>query len=214
MDQTPTVEIPILPDNVPVMMPNLPTERVINQLEQFKAISDELRSRILNIVQLRPATAKQIADRLGVSSGSIGHHLRVLEEAGLVQISARRLVHGIVANYYTRTARIFIYEIPAELSKGGQFRSDITQKAAAEMAEAHQLMSEDPVQVEGFPHARLTEERAQYFKQRLDDLIDELLQEPAEGTGEVYGVLFSMFKSPPYLQNNPVDQSNDKPEGD
>src|SRR5262245_57605000 len=94
-------DIPILPDDVPVTMPALPTRRVIKTEQQFKAISDSLRSRILGIIQNQPATAKQIADRLGATPGTIGHHLRVLEEAGLAQVVARRMTRGIVGNYYT-----------------------------------------------------------------------------------------------------------------
>src|SRR6266581_275959 len=108
--------IPVLPEDVPVTMPELPAKLVINTVQQFKAISDSLRSRILGIIQNQPATAKQIADRLGASPGAIGHHLHVLEAAGLAQVIARRIMRGIVANYYTRTARIFTYELPPEVA--------------------------------------------------------------------------------------------------
>ena len=70
--------IPLLPDDIPVTMPELPVRFVINTMQQFKAISDPVRSRILGIIQNQPATAKQIADRLGATPGAIGHHLHVL----------------------------------------------------------------------------------------------------------------------------------------
>src|SRR5258708_13783624 len=104
--------IPFLSGDVPVTMPELPVQLVINTVQQFKAISDPVRSRILGIIQNQPATARQIADRLGASPGAIGHHLHVLEAAGLARIVARRITRGIVANYYTRTARIFISHLP------------------------------------------------------------------------------------------------------
>ena len=66
----------VLPENVPLSMPELPLTRVINTLQQFKAINDPIRSRILGIIQNQPATAKQIADRLGATPGAIGHHLQ------------------------------------------------------------------------------------------------------------------------------------------
>ena len=94
--------IEVLPEDVPVTMPELPPQLVINTLQQFKAISDPIRSRILGIIQNQPATARQIADRLGASPGAIGHHLHVLEAAGLAQVVARRIMRGIIANYYTR----------------------------------------------------------------------------------------------------------------
>src|SRR2546422_9297326 len=128
--------IEILPEDVPVTMPELPPRLVINTVQQFKAISDPIRSRILGIIQNQPATAKQIADRLGASPGAIGHHLHVLEAAGLAQVVARRLVRGIVANYYTRTARIFKYDLPREMTGDTSINLDIMAKAYEELAEA------------------------------------------------------------------------------
>src|SRR5262249_59022252 len=77
--------MPTLPESVPVTMPELPPRLVITTAEQFKAIADPTRSRILGIIQSQPATAKQIADRLGIAPGGAGHHLQVLEVAGLAQ---------------------------------------------------------------------------------------------------------------------------------
>src|SRR5215212_6554411 len=108
--------IPVLPDSVPVTMPDLPIRRVISTEQQLKAIGEPIRSRILAIIQNQPATAKQIADRLAATPGAIGHHLHILEAAGLAQVVARRLTRGIVANYYTRTARIFVYDLPLEIT--------------------------------------------------------------------------------------------------
>src|SRR5690348_6846829 len=127
---------PILPEDVPVTMPELPREFMISTEQQFKAISDPTRSRILGIIQNQPATAKQIADRLGASPGAIGHHLHVLETAGLAKIVARRLVRGIVANYYTRTARIFKYDLPREVTGDTSINLDIMARAYEELAEA------------------------------------------------------------------------------
>src|SRR5712692_10228038 len=107
--------VPVLPENVPVSMPELPARLPINTAQQFKAFSDPVRWRILGIIQNQPATAKQIADRLGATPGAIGHHLHVLETAGLAQIVARRIVRGIVANYYTRSAHIFNFDFPPEV---------------------------------------------------------------------------------------------------
>jgi DNA-binding transcriptional ArsR family regulator len=198
--------IPVLPEDAPVSMPELPTSKTISTLEQYRAISDPTRTRILNIVQLTPATAKQIADRLGASPGAIGHHLHVLEDAGLVQVSARRLVRGIVASYYTRTARIFMFQLPEELIGAETVNVDIVSKALEELKESQQEEPEGVI-VEGFPHARLTAERAEHYAKRIQEVIDDLLHEPADGTGEVYGFLVSFFKSPAYLQNRPDSKS-------
>src|SRR5437763_10735344 len=127
-------------------MPQLPQSVSITSLQQFKAISDRTRSRILGIIQNQPATAKQIADRLGASPGAIGHHLHVLEAAGLAKVVARRLVRGIVANYYTRTARIFKYDLPREVTGNTSINLDIISKAYEELAEAEANEEEDVYQ--------------------------------------------------------------------
>jgi DNA-binding transcriptional ArsR family regulator len=194
--------IPLLPEDVPVSMPDLPTRRVVNTLEGFKAISDPTRSRILSIIQNQPATAKQIAGRLGATPGAIGHHLRVLEEAGLAQVVARRLVRGIVASYYTRTAKIFKYDLPEEVRGNESAALYVMSKAYDEMAEAHATIKEDPYSHDGFPHARLSSQRARYFSERTQALIDEVLEEPPDPDGEVYGIFVAMFKSPPYMQGS------------
>ena len=192
--------IPVLPGNVPVTMPQLPVQIVINTAQQFKAISDPIRSRILGIIQNQPATAKQIADILGASPGAIGHHLHVLEAAGLAQVVARRLVRGIVANYYTRTARIFKYDLPREVTGNTSINLDIMAKAYEELAEAEANIKEDVNQCAGFPHVRLSPERVKYFSERLQSLVDDVLNETPDPEGQVYGILVSMFMSPAYMQ--------------
>src|SRR5690242_18190099 len=110
-------EVP-LPENVPIRMPELPPTLRIHTAQQFKAIGDVTRSRILDLIKHEPLTSKQIGERLSIPPGTITHHLQVLESAGLAQIVARRLVHGIVAKYYTRTARLFQFDFPPEVTPG------------------------------------------------------------------------------------------------
>jgi DNA-binding transcriptional ArsR family regulator len=209
--------IPVQPGDIPVKMPELPAQIVINTAQQFKAISDPIRSRILGIIQNQPATAKQIADSLGASPGAIGHHLHVLEAAGLAQVVARRLVRGIVANYYTRTARIFTYDLPREVAGDTSINLDIIAKAYEELAEAEANIEADVYQCSGFPHIRLVPERARYYSERLQALVDDILQETPNPNGKVYGILVSMFMAPAYMQGSgmslPSEMTDaDKPE--
>ncbi len=206
--------IPVLPGDVPVTMPELPVQLVIHTVQQFKAISDPIRSRILGIIQNQPATAKQIADRLGASPGAIGHHLHVLEAAGLAQVVARRLVRGIVANYYTRTARIFKYDLPREMTGDTSINLDIMAKAYEELAEAEANKEADVYQCSAFPHVRLSPERARYYFERLDALIDDILSETPDPNGKVYGILVSMFMAPAYIQGPGTSLPAESTDGD
>jgi DNA-binding transcriptional ArsR family regulator len=201
--------IPVLPEDVPVTMPELPARVVMTTFEQFKAISEPVRSRILGIIQNQPATAKQLAHRLEATPGAIGHHLRVLEEAGLAQVVARRLVRGIVANYYTRTARIFTYDFPEDVRGAVSASLEILDKAREELAEAQPSVEEDPNQSVAFPHVRLSPERAHYYAQRLEGLLEDLLHEQPDPDGKVYGVLMSIFKSPSYMQSPDTSHNDD-----
>jgi len=192
--------VPVLPEDVPVSMPELPISITINSIQQFKAISDPTRSRILGIIQNQPATAKQIADLLGASPGAIGHHLHVLEAAGLAQVVARRMIRGIVANYYTRTARIFDFDLPREVTGDTSMNLEIMRTALNELSEAEVNIDEDAYRYDGFPHIRLSPERARYYYERLQALVDDILNERPDPNGKVYGILVAMFMGPAYLQ--------------
>lgn len=188
-------EIPILPEGVPVTMPDLPLSVTINTAEQFKAISDPLRLRILSIIRHQPATAKQIATRLEASPGTIGHHLHVLEKAGLAQVVARRVTRGIIAKYYTRTGRIIKYDVPTEIA-GIDYHLEFLDNARDELSEALLDYKEDTEVYCGFPHARISPERAEFYGQRLRELMNDFLQEPIDPEGQVYALSVALFKAP------------------
>ena len=195
--------IPILPDTVPISMPELPPQRILTTMQEFKAVSDETRSRILGLIQQQPASAKQVADRLGSTSGAIGHHLHLLEAAGLVQVVARRFIRGTVANYYTRTARIFVFDFPREI-KGDDAIDSISLRKVNhlhdELLHARTGGKEDPYLQSAFLHLRLTPERASIYFQRLRSLVDEMILADPDASGQVYSIFITMFTSPDYLQ--------------
>jgi DNA-binding transcriptional ArsR family regulator len=195
-------------------MPELPPQLVLSTDQQFKAIADPLRSKILGIIQTRPATAKQIADRLGQAPGNIGHHLQVLEKAGLAQVVATRVVRGIIAKYYTRSARIFSFSFPPEVTGGTPMTIDILDHARQELLEAMAAYDDKPCQG-AFPHVRISADRARVYEKRLEGLLADLLHEPADPHGRVYGLVYQMFLAPPYLQDAPASLSlQDDDEGD
>lgn len=204
-------EPPVLAEHVPVLMPELPAQLVINTTQQYKAITDPTRSRILGIIRHLPATAKQIADRLGIAPGTSSHHLQVLEAAGLAKVVARRMVRGIVAKYYTRTARIFIYDIPPEDTDNTSAALDIANTARNELLDTcadYRRRHPDPLEPDmdekpghiGFPHARISLARAEAYRQRVEALINEFNDEPTDPDGIVYGLLVCLFPSPDYMQ--------------
>ena len=214
-DDTDADTLAILPERVPVEMPNLPNYLIVNTHQQFRAFGEPIRERILRIIQNSPATAKQIADNLKIPPGTVGHHLQVLEEAGLAKVVARRIVRGIVAKYYTRTARIFTFAFPSEVRGKQSSSANILFLAHEELKESIEAMGEDASSMcSAFPHVRLSPERAKVYQERLDALLDDLLAETPDPNGQVYGLVFSLFLAPAYVQNtktSPVAETSEEP---
>jgi DNA-binding transcriptional ArsR family regulator len=190
----------ILPEDVPVAMPELPRKLIITTDEQFKAMADPIRTRILRIIQNQPATAKQIAERLGSKPGTIGHHLQVLEAAGLAQVIARRQVRGTVAKYYTRTARLFDYHLSPDVSGATSLGLQTLTDARDELLEALLTVGENAEIEGGFPHVRLSPERVRVYAERLHGIVEDLLSESSQPTDPVYAVSFCLFLAPTYVQ--------------
>ncbi len=199
-------DVPLLPEDVPVVMPELPRQRVVADPEQYKAMGDPTRRRIVHLVEHRPMTVKQMATQLGMPPGTVGHHVQILESSGLLQIVARRLVRGIVAKYYARTARVFLFDLPKGEPSERNFALDRLREAHEEIAEAIDRLGEHFNGTAGFPHARLSPERLDYFKKRLDDLFEEFTAEPYTPDGILVGLVGALFTSPPLADTSPESE--------
>jgi DNA-binding transcriptional ArsR family regulator len=55
----------------------------------LNALSDESRRTVLEILRDHPATAGELADALPIARPGVSRHLRVLREAGLVDVEAQ-----------------------------------------------------------------------------------------------------------------------------
>jgi DNA-binding transcriptional ArsR family regulator len=194
----------LLPAHVPVEMPDLPPTFTLTTEAQFKAIGDPLRNRILGIIQQQPATAKQIADRLKATPGAIGHHLKVLEQAGLAMVVARRVTRGIIAKYYTRTARLFSYAPPVSARTPVHPALDIVGTMRDELAQAVADGVPDLAAsfcMAGFPRVRLSKSKIEKYAQRIEAIKDDLLKEKPDPNGMVMGFGFAFFTQPNYVQS-------------
>jgi DNA-binding transcriptional ArsR family regulator len=190
----------LLPDSVPVEMPDLPSSRPITTLAQFRAISDPMRSRILNVIQQRPATAKQLAGLLGSTPGAIGYHLKVLESAKLAQVVAKRVTNGIVAKYYARTARLFLFDLPPEVAGPKAVALDIVDTARNDLLRLEPTPDGPQGETSAFayPRVRLSPGQIDRYAKRVNDLVQDLLNEPQEPDGQLYGLILGFFAVPAY----------------
>ena len=81
---------------------------VIKDPEVAKLLADKTRRDILRLLSIRELSPCQIAKVLNKNVSSIAHHLRRLEEAGLVELCGTRVKGNVVEKYYRAAARRFI----------------------------------------------------------------------------------------------------------
>ncbi|MEJ8307220.1 helix-turn-helix domain-containing protein [Saccharibacillus sacchari] len=76
--------------------------KMLNTVEEIKIYSDPYRLRILKTFLDfgRPATVKEVADRMGEVPAKVYYHVKKLESIDLVSIDHTEVINGIVAKYY------------------------------------------------------------------------------------------------------------------
>ena len=160
----------------------------LTQPEQFKALGDEVRQKLLALLMERAATTIQLAEALGSPTSTIAHHLQVLTQAGLTKVVRTRQVRAITERYYGRTARTYISmsSSPEDRQMSGvellrQILANI-QKTPQESRYLGTTVS----------YARMSEERAEEFSRRVQQLAEEFdrLNEPDE---DMYGLLVALY---------------------
>jgi DNA-binding transcriptional ArsR family regulator len=189
-----------LPADIPVTMPDLPPMLEITTHEQMRALGDAVRTNITKAIQYQPLTAKTIAQRLSMSPGTVGHHLHVLERAGLVQVVALRLVRGTVAKYYTRTARMYGFPVNAATDAAPPIELDMATHCRDEIVQTVAEATDDTVCIPYFPHAIIAPDRVEYYADRIDALITEFLAETPTPDGKLMGFGVFLFTAPAALQ--------------
>ncbi|MER5932357.1 winged helix-turn-helix domain-containing protein [Streptomyces sp. NPDC002054] len=158
---------------------------VLRSPEQFKALGHPVRHRMVNAFRQRPATLRQLAHALGMSKGTIGYHVRVLREAGLVRLAETRQVRGGTEQYFALVSKSF--KLHQDAAVGPEF---LINAALGEM------LPGGPGQAShtALRHLWLTEAEAHALEARLRAMAAEPHPtDPAHG--EPYGLLFSLFRA-------------------
>jgi DNA-binding transcriptional ArsR family regulator len=173
------------------MKENQPMETfMIQDLETLRLLADPLRTQIIEILVQEPLTVRQVADRLGLTPGKLYYHVNLLEKHGLLVVVETRMVSNMLEKVYRSVSDDFDVE-PSLLSfttdQGKEsLRSifagtlDATREDLARSLEArafnleHRGAQQQPRKVIlNRDIARLTEEQAEKFADRLEQLIKE-----------------------------------------
>jgi DNA-binding transcriptional ArsR family regulator len=151
----------------------------------------------------RAASTSELATALETPKGTVGHHLKVLEAAGLIRVVRTRKVRALTEKYYGRVARLFVLKgdegMPEEL-KGGVLAATMLRQAADELIAAGDPDENDS---SALIHVRLTPEKRRRFEQRLNRLVADL-QRAEEADGTSHALAYALFRAPTPLPPPPV----------
>lgn len=91
----------------------------ITTRKQLEIYMNPQRQRLLKHMDIKgePVTAKQLSDLMGISPSSVTHHLKKLEEIGLITLDHTESIHGICAKFYKK--------IPAIVNLKGDAQDDL-----------------------------------------------------------------------------------------
>ncbi len=164
--------------------------RSLSSPEEHRALFEDTRMQIVSALSERAATTSELSHLLDRPKGTIGHHLKVLEAAGLVRVVRRKRVRALEAKYYGRTARVFLY---GREGAGARVPEQVIDLAAAELAQVPH--DHDGVLNANIRHVRVPAARAEEFSDRLNALLQEFADSPRGGT-TTYALAFALYPSP------------------
>ncbi len=177
---------------------------VVEDPKQLRALGDTFRARIVMMLRERAASTTELAAALETPKGTVGHHMKVLEAAGLIRVVRTRKVRALTEKYYGRVARLFVLKsdesMPDEL-RGGVLAAMMLRQAADEL-----IAAGTEKDTSALVHVRLTPEQQRRFEKRLNRLVADL-QRADDPDGTSHALAYALFRAPTPLPPPPVDHA-------
>jgi DNA-binding transcriptional ArsR family regulator len=165
--------------------------------EALRALGGEIRARIVMLLRERAASTTELAKALGIPKGTAGHHVKVLEKAGLIRVVATRKVRAVTEKFYGRVARLYVLrtdESPKEVREGA-LAAVMLRQAAEELLPARI----DPRDITaGLAHVRLRPADARRMALRMNRLL-AAIQDLDHPDGTPHGAALALYPSPSAL---------------
>ena len=144
-----------------------PEVLVVRKPEQLRAVADDIRAKIIALLRHNARSTQELAEELEMPKGTVGHHLKVLEGAGLIHVVRTRKVRAMTEKFYGRTARLFLYE-------ADEAPETVPGLCAAMLRNAADEVSHAPSGVNfGHVRARLSKKDALRLANRVDKLVED-----------------------------------------
>ncbi len=179
---SPVVEKPAGPDY------DAPETLVVSEREQLRALADDLRSKLVALLRERARSTQELARELDLPKGTVGHHLKVLERAGLIRVVRTRKVRAVTEKFYGRTARLFLFRAEEAPETVPALGAAALRRAAEEIDQTSGAVSF------GLVRARLSPADARRLERRLDRLVADF--RAADAAGGRLHVFANAFWSP------------------
>jgi DNA-binding transcriptional ArsR family regulator len=167
---------------------------VVEEARQLRALAHDVRARIVGLLRERAASTTELATALGLPKGTVGHHLKVLESAGLVRVVRTRKVRALTEKFYGRVARLFVLksdEAPEDL-RGGAISALMLHQAA------DQLQVTGDNDTAAMLSVRLGSKDRRRFERRLNRLVADY-QRAEDPAGERHVLAYALFRTGPGL---------------
>ena len=158
---------------------------VLDSPQRLKALANDTRARILTILEDGPASAKQLSALLEMSHGKVGHHVKVLRDAALIEVVEERQVRALTERFYGLTYdRLSIAD-----SASDRLRFIFSQAAREARPGADQPL--DPPAT--YMTVRMSSQQASDFHGRLMSLVEEFRDSGDQDEEHVYGLATALF---------------------
>jgi DNA-binding transcriptional ArsR family regulator len=162
---------------------------LVSQPDQLRALGTQPRVAIIQLLRQAARSISELGKELGMPKGTVGHHVKVLEDAGLIRVVATRKVRAVTERYYGRVARLFLFE-------GEQAPEAVPPLAAATLRQAADEVEHAKLASFGLVRARLAPADARRFERRLKRLTDDFLAKDS-GEGPLVSLLVASWYSEP-----------------
>jgi DNA-binding transcriptional ArsR family regulator len=152
--------------------------------QQLRALGGETRQEILGLLAEQAASITMLADALAMPRGTVGHHVKVLADAGLIRVVSTRKVRALTEKLYGRVARTYLLTGVHGESEPFAMLSRAMRECRLEPAATLPMFT--------LRHARIPAARAEEFAARVVDLAVEFAGQERGGT-TTYGFVAGVY---------------------
>ncbi len=152
--------------------------------DQLKALGNEIRMTILDLLNERAASVTELADVLDKPKGTVGYHVKVLEEAGFIKVVRTRQVRAMTEKFYGRVAHTVVFHGVPDAGHKMFMLQEAMNEAVIEEGAALPATT--------LRHVRMTEEQAAEFWEEVMELAVRFAKAP-RGGDRVYGFVGAIY---------------------